>query len=103
MRSERLLVIVAVMCMMALAVPLMADDSDASQNIETSNGVVITVIDDSLKLNRARFKERRREKRRCCFYELFWLFPKELIVKEQMNGCDTDVGGDRRRNWPCAD
>ena len=51
MRSERLMVIVAVMCMVALAVPFMADDSEASNNIVTSNGVVITVIDDSLELS----------------------------------------------------
>ena len=50
MRSERLLVIVAVMCMVALAVPFTADDSEASANI-TANGVVITVIDDSLQLS----------------------------------------------------
>ena len=50
MRSERLLVIVAVMCMVALAVPLAADDSEASTNI-TANGVVITAIDDSLQLS----------------------------------------------------
>ena len=50
MRSERLMVIAAVVCMMALAVPFAADGSEASQNIE-ANGVVITVIDDSLQLS----------------------------------------------------
>ena len=50
MRSERLLIVAMLISMMVLAVPLMADDSSASATV-SSNGVNITIFDDSVSLN----------------------------------------------------
>ena len=51
MRSERLIVVMVIACAILLALPLAGDGSDASNNIETGNGVVITVIDDGVRLS----------------------------------------------------
>ena len=51
MRSERLMILVAVMAVVMLAVPLVTDDAEASNSKTTTNGVIVSVIDDSLSLS----------------------------------------------------
>ena len=51
MHSKRLVILLAVISVMVLTVPFAAEDADASNSKTTTNGVVISVIDDSLSLN----------------------------------------------------
>ena len=51
MRSERLMILVAVMAVMMLTVPLVTDDAEASNSKTTTNGVIVSVIDDNLSLS----------------------------------------------------
>ncbi len=51
MHSKRLVIMLAIISVMVLTVPFAAEDAEASNSKTTTNGVVISVIDDNLSLS----------------------------------------------------
>lgn len=51
MHSKRLVMMLAIISVMVLTVPFLTDDAEASNSKTTTNGVVISVIDDNLSLS----------------------------------------------------